>query len=154
MKITLKSLALAFLACAVGSAQAGFTSVAYLDGSYDATQPLQNGTVYFVTNSIEITGGYDGKSGLAVAPGAEVVIFVQEDCRLYVRGMDGETGGMGGGAGILCPSNSTLIITGPGHVQATGGGGTNGGGIGGGGPVVAAAARAATAATIAGMSAT
>ena len=73
MKITLKSLALAFLACAVGSAQAGFTSVAYLDGSYDATQPLQNGTVYFVTNSIEITGAYDGKSGLAVAPGAEVV---------------------------------------------------------------------------------
>ena len=106
MKITLKSLALAFLACAVGSAQAGFTSVAYLDGSYDATQPLQNGTVYFVTNSIEITGAYDGKSGLAVAPGAEVVIFVQEDCRLYIRGMDGETGGTGGAGGAAGKSGT------------------------------------------------
>ena len=77
MGITLRSLVLASLVCAASFARAGFTSVAYLDGSYDATQPLQNGTVYFVTNSIEITGAYDGKSGLAVAPGAEVVIFVQ-----------------------------------------------------------------------------
>ena len=89
------ALALAFFACAAGSAQAGFTNVAYLDGSYDATQPIANGTVYFVTNSVEITGAYDGKSGLAVAPGAEVVIFVQEDCRLYVRGKAGDTGGVG-----------------------------------------------------------
>ena len=68
MACSLKSLALASLVCAAGSARAGFTNVVYLDGSYDATQPLQNGTVYFVTNSIEITGAYDGKSGLAVAP--------------------------------------------------------------------------------------
>ena len=73
MEITLRSLVLASLVCAASVARAGFTSVAYLDGSYDATQPLANGTVYFVTNSIEITGAYDGKSGLAVAPGAEVV---------------------------------------------------------------------------------
>lgn len=62
MNMSIKKTSLAFLVCAAGSAWAGFTSVAYLDGSYDATQPLQNGTVYFVTNSIEITGAYDGKS--------------------------------------------------------------------------------------------
>ena len=77
MACSLKSLALASLVCAAGSAQVGFTNVAYLDGSYDATQPLQNGTVYFVTNSVTFDGAYDGRSGLAVAPGAEVVIFVQ-----------------------------------------------------------------------------
>ena len=77
MEITLRSLVLASLVCAASFARAGFTSVAYLDGSYDATQPLQNGTVYFVTNSIEITGAYDGKSGLAVAPGALIVLSMQ-----------------------------------------------------------------------------
>lgn len=111
-----RRIVLALLVCVASFARAGFTNVAYLDGSYDATQPLQNGTIYFVTNSIEITGTYDGKSGLAVAPGAEVVIFVQEDCRLYVRGNDGDTGGMGGGAGGMSAA-----------------GGIGGGGAGGGG---------------------
>ena len=83
-----------------------------------------------MTNDVAFEGAYDGRSGLAVAPGAEVVIFVQEGCRLTAKGKSGDAGGAGGGAGILCPSNSTLIITGPGSVQATGGGGASGEGRG------------------------
>jgi len=97
MHIPFKTFALSLLVCAAGSTLTGFTNVAYLNGSYDATQPLANGMVYFVTNSVTFEGGYDGKSGLAVAPGAEVVISVQEDCRLTAKGKSGETGGAGDG---------------------------------------------------------
>lgn len=113
---------LATVCCAAAlHAWGGFTKTAYLDGNYDAKQPLQNGTVYVVTNNVEFIGSYDGKSGLAVAPGAEVVIYLQNDCWLDATGNNAETGGAGAGAGILCPPTSTLIVTGPGKLSARGG---------------------------------
>lgn len=112
---------MALLICAIGSAYAGFTKSVYLDETYDATQPLADGTVYIVTNDVTFTGAYDGYSGLAVAPGAEVVIFVHTNCYLRSDGNPGTAGGPGGGAGILCPSNSTLVITGQGTVGTEGG---------------------------------
>lgn len=70
MKQSVKIILAALFICAIGSAYAGFTKSAYLDDTYDATQPLEVGTVYFVTNNVTFTGAYDGSSGLAVAPGA------------------------------------------------------------------------------------
>lgn len=49
--MNLKSLAAGLLACAAASAHAGFTKSVVLDSSYDATQPLQDGTVYIVEES-------------------------------------------------------------------------------------------------------
>ena len=46
-----KSLATVLFVCAAVSAQAGFTKSVVLDSSYDATQPLQDGTVYIVEES-------------------------------------------------------------------------------------------------------
>ena len=46
-----KSLAIVLFACAAASAHAGFTKSVVLDSSYDATQPLQDGTVYIVEES-------------------------------------------------------------------------------------------------------
>ena len=43
--MNLRSLALLLFAYAAASAHAGFTKSVVLDGSYDATQPLQDGTV-------------------------------------------------------------------------------------------------------------
>ncbi|MBR6588296.1 MAG: hypothetical protein IKK82_12865 [Kiritimatiellae bacterium] len=63
-----KSLATVLFACAAAYAQAGFTKSVVLDSSYDATQPLQDGTVYIVEESQSSVGKYDGKSGYAVAP--------------------------------------------------------------------------------------
>lgn len=108
-------------------AHAGFTKSVVLDSSYDATQPLTNGTVYVVENGASFLGRYDGKSGLAVAPGATVVIFVKEGQSLNARANNGDQGGAGGGAGIILPKDATLIVTGPGEVYARGGGGTSGG---------------------------
>ena len=85
MHIPFKTFALSLLVCAAGSTLTGFTNVAYLDGSYDATQPLTNGTVYVVENWASFMGEYDGKSGLAVAPGATVVIYVKDGKYLMER---------------------------------------------------------------------
>ena len=49
--MNLRSLALLLFAYAAASAHAGFTKSVVLDGSYDATQPLQDGTVYVVESS-------------------------------------------------------------------------------------------------------
>ena len=79
-----------------------------------------------MTNSVTFEGAYDGKSGLAVAPGAEVVIYVRENCTLRASGTNAAQGGPGGGAGILCPAGSTLVVTGPGAVRAVGGDASDG----------------------------
>ena len=46
-----KSLATVLFACAAASTHAGFTKSVVLDSSYDASQPLQDGTVYIVEES-------------------------------------------------------------------------------------------------------
>ena len=50
--------------------------------------------------------------------------FPERDVRFVNSGVPGE---VGGGAGILCPSNSTLIVTGQGTLLAEGGDGGAGG---------------------------
>ena len=94
--MNLRSLAAVLFACAAASAHAGFTKSVVLDGSYDATQPLTNGTVYVVENWASFMGRYDGKSGLAVAHGATVVIYVKDGKYLSGRGDSGVQGGVGG----------------------------------------------------------
>ena len=103
-------------------ALAGFTNSVVLDSGYDATQPLQDGTVYIVEKDVWFEGGAsDGKSGLAVAPGATVAIYVKKGVRFDVRGVDGVRGGAGGGAGILLPNGAELVVTGSGYMVAVGG---------------------------------
>ena len=46
-----KSLATVLFVCAAVFAQAGFTKSVVLDSNYDASQPLQDGTVYIVEES-------------------------------------------------------------------------------------------------------
>lgn len=95
--MNLRSLAALLFACAAASAHAGFTNAVLLNNAYDATQPLTNGTVYVVENWASFMGEYDGKSGLAVAPGATVVIYVKkEDGTLWADSYKGEQGGAGG----------------------------------------------------------
>ena len=64
-----KSLATVLFTCAAVSVQAGFTKSVVLDSSYDATQPLQDGTVYIVEESQSSVGKYDGKSVSSVVLG-------------------------------------------------------------------------------------
>lgn len=81
------ALALACVAAALHS-HAGFTKSVVLNYSYDATQPLQDGTVYFVVprevddnryTTTWFTSAYDERSGLAVAPGATKALVVPFD---------------------------------------------------------------------------
>lgn len=64
-----KSLATVLFACAAVSVQAGFTKSVVLDSNYDATQPLQDGTVYIVEESQSSVGKYDGKNVSSVVLG-------------------------------------------------------------------------------------
>ena len=88
---------------------------------------------YWVTKDITFSGG-DGKSGLTIATGATVHIYVPKGVTLTARGGHG-AGQTGGGAGIWLPSGSTLCLEGPGTVNAIGGNAGNGakGGDGSGG---------------------
>ena len=54
------------------------------------------------------------------------MIYVRENCTLRANGENAAQGGPGGGAGILCPSGSTLVVTGPGAVRAVGGNASDG----------------------------
>ena len=88
---------------------------------------------YWVTKDIVFSNGA-GKSGLTVAAGATVHIYVPKGVTLTARGGHG-TGQTGGGAGIWLPSGSTLCLEGPGTVNAIGGNAGDGarGGDGSGG---------------------
>ena len=65
-------------------------------------------------------------SGLIIPENATVTIFIPQGVTLSVRGANG-SGANGGGAGILLPVTSTLIIRGGGTLNATGGSGNNAG---------------------------
>ena len=60
VRISTNALAVALALCSFGSVQAGFTKSVVLDSSYDATQPLQDGTVYIFEKNVEFEGTYDG----------------------------------------------------------------------------------------------
>lgn len=84
-----------------------------------AGSELSNGIIYKVSKSATITGG-TGESALKVADGARVTIYIPKGVTLTVNGGAGSWR-TGGGAGISVPSNSTLIITGEGTLNAKGG---------------------------------
>ena len=84
------------------------------EGSSSGTT-LQSG-YYWVTKDITFTNGAAG-SGLSIADGAIVHIYVPKGVTLTAKGGNGD-GQKGGGAGIYLPSSSTLYLKGNGKVVA------------------------------------
>jgi len=87
---------------------------------------LEDGVVYDVLKDTTITNSLTGGSGITLPDNACVSIYVAAGVTLRVRGGDG-AGTVGGGAGILVPESSSLILTGEGTVIAEGGNAGNGG---------------------------
>lgn len=73
-------------------------------------------TVTYTNNSLSTYGG----SGLKIASGATVYIYIPENSTLKATGKNG-SGTTGGGAGIWVPSGSKLVFLGKGTVVAQGG---------------------------------
>lgn len=63
---------------------------------------------------------------MSISENATVVLYIPQGVTLTARGANG-SGRTGGGAGILVPPSSTLVITGAGTVNARGGNAGNGG---------------------------
>lgn len=106
----------------ISKAAVGPTTVTKLEGG--TTQTLSSG-LYYVADDVSYINTSTGGSGLAIASGATVYIYIPEGKTLTAKGANG-SGTIGGGAGILVPSNSTLIFLGAGTVSATGGNAGNG----------------------------
>ena len=92
-------------------------------------QPLSEGSSrgrtltsgqYYVTRDVTFSNGSAGGSGLTIAGGATVHIYIPKGVTLTASGADA-SGRTGGGAGILLPQGSTLYLEGGGTVKATGG---------------------------------
>ena len=86
---------------------------------------MTDGNTYVVQNSVSFSNSTVGGSGMSVADGATVVLYVPQGATLTAVGANGE-GQVGGGAGICVPSNATLVVTGEGEIVATGGNAGNG----------------------------
>ncbi|MBP5510834.1 MAG: hypothetical protein J6Z49_07955, partial [Kiritimatiellae bacterium] len=93
---------------------------------------LSRNVIYTMTNNITITATEPGKSALALASGAQVVLDIPTGITLTVVG-GAARGTTGAGAGISLPAGAVLYVTGGGKLVATGGkaangtGGSNGG---------------------------
>lgn len=87
---------------------------------------MTDGNTYVIQNSVTFSNFMIGGSGMTVADGATVVLYVPAGITLTAIGAHG-SGQIGGGAGIRVPETSTLIITGEGTVNAIGGNAGNGG---------------------------
>ena len=111
---------------------AGFNTFALRADVVDITQSsttgytMTDGNTYAVQNSLAISNSTTGGSGMTVDENAIVVLYVPAGVTLTAVGADG-SGQIGGGAGILVPETSTLVITGEGTVNATGGRAGDGG---------------------------
>ena len=81
---------------------------------------MTDGNTYVVQNSVSFSNSTAGGSGMSVADGATVVLYVPAGVVLTATGANG-SGQIGGGAGIHVPETATLVITGEGTVNATGG---------------------------------
>lgn len=79
---------------------------------------------YYVPANITFTNGACG-SGLSIAPGATVYIYLPKGVTLTAKGGNAN-GRIGAGAGIYLPQGSKLIFEGQGNVVATGGDAANG----------------------------
>ena len=106
---------------AVTAAQTSKTATKLTGGS---TTTLQSGT-YYLTESVTYTGS-STKSGLVIASGATVYIYIPSGCTLTAKGGNA-SGSSGAGAGIEVPPNAKLIFVGAGTVNATGGDAAKGG---------------------------
>ena len=118
----------AFLPLAI-LASTGFTESETLVSSYNGKE-LKDGKVYVASDGAgAIFTALSTKSALRVADGATVVIYIPKGKKLTANGADA-SGTTGAGAGIEVPTNSTLIVTGGGELDARGGDAANG--VGGG----------------------
>ena len=107
------------------TAQANETKVD-LNNSYGNGATLQHGYVYVVPSGQSRTiEGSTSNYGARVAAGGSVVIYLESDSRLYVRGASA-SGQSGGKAGILLESGSTLDVVGSGTIYIAGGNGAAG----------------------------
>ena len=70
---------------------------------------LTDGNTYVIQNSVEFSNSTAGGSGMSVADGATVVIYIPKDVTLTAIGANG-SGQIGGGAGIRVPETATLVI--------------------------------------------
>ena len=81
---------------------------------------------YRVQSNTSFTNSTVGGSGLSIADGATVYLYIPENVTLTCKGADGENA-VGGGAGIELPENATLYLLGEGTLNALGGSAGNGG---------------------------
>lgn len=95
-------------------------------GSSEKGLVLEDGAFYEVLTDVTIKNSALGGSGITLPENARVCIYVAEGATLRVIGGDGEETA-GGGAGILVPKSSTLVLMGKGTVEARGGNAGNGG---------------------------
>ncbi len=86
---------------------------------------MTDGNTYVVKNSVSFSNSTAGGSGITIADGATVVIYIPTNVTLTATGANG-SGRTGGGAGIHVPETATLVLTGEGEVNATGGNAGNG----------------------------
>ena len=113
------------------------TDVAIDLATLSAGAELASG-VYYLSESKTFGATSTMNNGLKIKAGATVYIYVPEGMTLTaIGGGTNSARQQGGYAGILLPSNSTLILLGEGKVEATGGRAGNGanGSVGGSGYV-------------------
>ena len=96
----------------------------YLSSGSSSGISLQSG-YYYVTNDMEFSNKAS-ESGLSIAPGATVYLYIPKGVTLRATGGNAD-GQRGAGAGILLPQNSTLCLQGGGTVIARGGNAARGG---------------------------
>ena len=99
-----------------------------LTGSTEGMTVGVSGTTgyYRIQSNTSFTNSTVGGSGLSIADGATVYLYIPENVTLTCTGADGENA-VGGGAGIELPENATLYLLGEGTLNALGGSAGNGG---------------------------
>ena len=80
---------------------------------------------YYVTRDVTFNNSNTGGSGLSIAGGATVHLYIPKGVTIKATGADA-SGRKGAGAGILLPYGSTLFLEGGGRVEAKGGNAANG----------------------------
>ena len=97
----------------------------YLSEGSSGGKTLSSGH-YYVTNSVTFSNSNTSGSGLSIAGGATVHLYIPKGITLTAKGAHA-SGWDGAGAGILLPYGSTLYLEGGGTVEATGGNAADGG---------------------------
>ena len=112
----------------VGAIMCGHLDAAVVNVNEGSTSgyTMTDGNTYVIQDSVSFTNSVAGGSGMSVEEGATVVLYVPSDFTLTTAGADGNAQ-TGGGAGILVPSNSVLVVTGEGVINAIGGSAGKGG---------------------------